>query len=128
MKEIKVPKLNNFAKLCYTEAEDRGFHSTGKITDPKSKEVIAFVANLHGEVSELYEAWREGRLNEPCDKAEGMKEAGLEVLTCGSEEICDIIIRALDTAETLGIDVEKDIKIKLEYNRTRAYRHGNKLA
>lgn len=128
MKDIKVPKLNKFAKLCYTEAEDRGFHSTGRIADPKSPAIVPMVANLFSEVAELYEAWREGRLDKPCDKAEAMEKAGLPVLTCAEEECADIFVRLLDDTETLGIDLERAVKIKMEYNRTRSYRHGNKLA
>ena len=128
MKEIKVPKLNKFAKLCYAEAEDRGFHSGGKIIDPTSKEIIAHVANLHSEISELYESYRLNKLNEPCDKAEAMEKVGLPTLTCLEEETSDILIRVCDLAGTLNIDLEYAVKAKLEYNRTRAYRHGNKLA
>lgn len=127
-KEIKLPGFNDFAKLCYQEAEDRGFHSAGKITDLKSPTIVPFVANLHGEVSEFYEAWRAGKLDQPCDKAGKMQEAGLVPLTCGSEECADIIIRAFDTAESLNIDIEEAIKNKLLFNRLRSYRHGNKLA
>lgn len=42
-------------------------------------------------------------------------------------ELADCIIRVLDTAEFLGIDIESAIEVKMEYNKTRPYRHGNKL-
>lgn len=41
-------------------------------------------------------------------------------------ELADCIIRILDAAEFYGIDMEKIIKIKHEYNKTRPYRHGGK--
>jgi len=42
------------------------------------------------------------------------------------EELADIVIRVLDAAEYYKIDLEKEIIIKNEYNKTRPYRHGGK--
>lgn len=87
-----------------------------------------FTANQHGESSEFWEAFRDGRLNEPCDKAEKMKAAGLPPLTCAEEEIADEIIRALDKAEAFGVDVGKAVAAKMTYNAGRPALHGGKLA
>ena len=78
-----------------------------------------FTANLHGETSELWEAARKGTLDKPCDKTPG--------LTCAEEEVADIIIRALDLANFLGVDPARAIALKAEYNESRPYRHGGKL-
>lgn len=43
-------------------------------------------------------------------------------------ELVDGIIRALDTASALGIDVETELRRKFKYNRTREHRHGKKRA
>jgi NTP pyrophosphatase (non-canonical NTP hydrolase) len=72
------------------------------------------IANLHGEVSEAWEAYRD-RIPEG--------EEG-----CISEELADIVIRVFDTACNLGIDILRAIEKKHEYNKTRPYRHGGKLA
>lgn len=90
--------------------------------------VASMVANLHGEVSELWEAFRAGKLNKPCDKAVAMVEAGVPALTCAEEELADVIIRAVDDAALLGVDLERAIRLKLDFNRTRPYRHGGKVA
>lgn len=42
-------------------------------------------------------------------------------------EIADLIIRALDYAAFKGWNIEDLIDLKLEYNETRAHRHGGKL-
>lgn len=42
-------------------------------------------------------------------------------------ELADVIIRVLDLAEWLHIDMGEMITIKHAYNKTRAYRHGGKL-
>lgn len=39
-------------------------------------------------------------------------------------EIADIIIRALDVCGRYGIDIERAMKEKIEYNRSRAHKHG----
>jgi NTP pyrophosphatase (non-canonical NTP hydrolase) len=101
----------------------------------KEKEVPVgdMIANLHGEVSELWEAYREGRLDKPCDKAEKMAAMQLRPLTCAEEELADILIRCLDTAKDLNIDIADAVAIKDSYNQNRPYRngsdkHGPKLA
>lgn len=85
-------------------------------------------SNLHGEVSEMWEAHRANKLNEPCDKAEKMKTLGLPPLTCIEEEVADIIIRALDLVQEYNVDVKKALAVKDAYNQTRPHKHGGKIA
>jgi|TARA_R110000868_G_scaffold279694_2_gene539766 NTP pyrophosphatase (non-canonical NTP hydrolase) len=42
------------------------------------------------------------------------------------DEVADAVIRIMDMCEGLGIDLERHIDLKLEYNRTRPYKHGKK--
>ena len=87
-----------------------------------------FTANLHGEVSELWEAFRRGKLHEPCDKAVEMETMGLPGLTYAEEELADQIIRILDTAESFGVDVAKAVATKAAFNAGRPHLHGGKRA
>ena len=64
---------------------------------------------VHSEVSEALEAYRIG--NRPNFE----------------EELADIIIRVLDMAEGLAIDLEDAILKKHAVNIKRSYRHGNKI-
>jgi NTP pyrophosphatase (non-canonical NTP hydrolase) len=84
--------------------------------------------NLHTEVSELWESYRNGELFLPCDKADKMIQLGLKPLTNAEEELADIVIRAFDTAEALGIDIEAAVSAKHDYNMSRPLKHGGKLA
>lgn len=43
-------------------------------------------------------------------------------------ELADIVIRAMDLADKRGWDLNGDIELKLDYNKTRGYRHGGKTA
>ncbi len=106
--------LNYLAKRIHDNAKSKGFH-------PDTETIREFMANqcnnIHGEVTELWDAWRAGKEFEPCDK----KETGLN---CTQEELADIIIRALDLSARLGIDIESAVEAKHSYNVTRPYKHG----
>ena len=82
--------------------------------------------NIHNEVSELHEAWRNNKLNKLCDKSKKMIKLGIKPLTCAEEELADIVIRALDNSRQYGIDIESAILRKHEYNKYRPFRHGGK--
>lgn len=114
--------LNSLKDICVAESKAKGWRTEPKIN------VGDFVSNIHGEVSELWEAYREDTLNKLCNKSEKMIANGIEPLTCAEEELADIVIRALDTSEALGVDIGKAVNAKLQYNRTREHRNGGKLA
>ena len=120
---IKFPQdstlaLSSVALHVYKVSQASGFHENDE--DMQNGRFGEFCANLHGEVSELWEAYRKGELNKKCDKP--------IQLTCAAEELADIIIRAMDTAVTLGIDIGEAIASKDAYNQTRPFKHGNKKA
>lgn len=70
--------------------------------------VPAVLALIHSEVSEALEAFRK-------DDRDNF-----------AEELADVVIRTLDCAGGLGIDLEKAVLAKLEKNRGRGFRHGGK--
>jgi len=120
---ILVKALNDLAKECYSNAASKGFHEE----DDNPHRFAEYIANLHGEVSELWEAHRKGALHDACNKVKRMEELGIPGLTNAEEEIADIIIRALDTAEGIEIkNIGLAIQFKMAYNRTRPYMHGKK--
>jgi NTP pyrophosphatase (non-canonical NTP hydrolase) len=83
---------------------DYGFHKDETIGEVNKERMAIFCANLHGEVSELWEATRKDTLNKLCDKTNDMTNA--------EEELADIVIRAFDSAVTLGISIGTAIKKK----------------
>lgn len=109
--------LNKIAAIVHDNARAKGFWD-----DPETliQTVARTATNIHGEVSELWEAARRGQLTALCDK-------GID-LTCAEEEIADGIIRYLDLARVLGIDAGRAVQLKHQYNTTRPHRHGGKLA
>lgn len=77
------------------------------------------LALIHSEVSEALEDYRDGAMDEWRD---GDKPVGFPV------ELADIVIRCMDLAGYLGIELFEVIQEKHRYNRTRTYRHGGKRA
>jgi NTP pyrophosphatase (non-canonical NTP hydrolase) len=112
--------LNVLATEMYEIADDHGFHDNDcqPVEDDLGR-VASFVANLHGEVSELWEAARKGKLRAQCDKMNCN-------LSCAEEELADIMIRAMDTAVALGVDLGNAILVKSGYNVGRPFMHGKK--
>lgn len=109
--------ITRIAACMYKIASDHGFHendgeelSTGRLGE--------FIANLHGECSELWESARKGTLAQPCDKHIDLSNA--------EEELADIVIRAMDMAHAMGINLGAAIAEKADYNRQRPYKHGKK--
>ena len=106
--------LNELRDKAYQNAQSKGFYDQGR------PDMAAYCANLHGEVSELWEAHRKGLLDVQCDKP--------VMLTCLEEELADILIRCFDMAGALGVDIDAAVAEKMRYNSTRSYRHGGKVA
>lgn len=65
-------------------------------------------ALIHSEIAEATEAVRERNETNEC------------------EELVDAIIRIADYAGFKGWDLSEMLHMKLEYNKTRTYRHGGK--
>ena len=93
-------------------------------------------------VSELAEAPEADRKNhhadlvvfENCQNADDIFESDKPLYIEGcfrdqikdtfEDEIADTFIRLFDLVGHLGIDIDKHIELKMEYNQTRAYKHG----
>jgi NTP pyrophosphatase (non-canonical NTP hydrolase) len=87
-------------------ADDKGFHPGPPGEDTRGRPQI--LALIHSEVSEALEADREN------DDA------------LYAEELADVIIRVLDHVESEGIDLEREIKEKMDVNEDREEKHGKK--
>lgn len=129
--------LNELANEIHQNAVEHGWWEE----DRGFAEVVAL---CHAELSEALEEYRDGHPmewyrcpkmpeqgaqgchlcpyeQEGCDvRSEQMKPEGIAV------ELIDCIIRILDYLGKEQVDVDKLLRIKHEYNKTRPYRHGGK--
>lgn len=118
--------LNAMATEIHRLARFKKWHAQDATDDAAF--MMRAVANLHGEVSELWEAFRNHTLCDHCDKSADMVAAGLPPLTNLEEELADIIIRVLDDAARLGVNIGRAVAIKHRFNFSRPDRHGGKAA
>lgn len=102
--------LNELAKEIHENAVNKGWW-----TD--EREVPEIIALCHSELSEALESYRSG---EPILFSVDGKPEGLAV------ELVDCVIRILDYMAYIGVDIDAVTRLKLEYNRSRPYRHGGK--
>lgn len=105
---VKADFIEAFELLQYDTfkvATDHGFHEK----DENPLYVPTALALIGSEVSEALEAHRKGEN----DKL--------------PSELADIVIRTMDLAESLGIQLSRAIIDKHEINKNRPHKHGNKL-
>ena len=111
--------LNDLAKEIHENAVSKGWWETER----PFPEIIAL---CHSELSEALEEYRDGRpvsaIYFQGDKTGHDKPEGVPV------ELADCIIRILDYCGHKGINIDEVIRLKVNYNKTRTYRHGGKQA
>ena len=115
--------LTEIADAVHALALDKGWHNTEEDEDQFIERACN---NLHDEISELHEAWRNNKLHALCDKSEAMVTLGVQPLTCLEEEYADILIRVLDNCRKLNVDIQSAVERKHAYNKWRPFRHGGK--
>ena len=99
--------LAELTARAHANSRDKGFW------DGSEHNIAEKLCLIHSEVSEALEESRTG-----ADPR----------LACGfASELADVVIRVMDLAGWLGIDLEKIVVEKMAYNKTRPYKHGKKF-
>ncbi|MDR2336521.1 MAG: hypothetical protein LBE03_00235 [Candidatus Nomurabacteria bacterium] len=75
---------------------------------------------MHCELSEAYEEYCKGHKVDEVYYQKNGKPEGIPM------ELADCVIRIFDFCEANEIDIEKAILEKMEFNKTRPFRHGKK--
>lgn len=93
--------INVLCKEAYLTAKSKGWHD-------EPRETGTLLALIHSEVSEALEADRKGNADN------------------FAEELADVCIRIFDLCGLKEIDLESAISKKMEFNKSRTYKHGGK--
>lgn len=110
------------AKREFTEDDGSVWEEQDIVSEPVSRNTGEVLALMHSELSEALEEWRSGQSLTDIRYGEGGKPEGFGV------ELADVIIRICDTAQQLGVPLERCLVEKLAFNESRPYRHGGKVA
>lgn len=104
--------LNEIARECLEIGKEKGFVRYTDIEDILYYKyyLASGIAGIHSEASEMYEALRRNSFN-------NMVKEGI-----------DVLIRTLEFLSCLkDVDIDKEIRKKMEINKKRPYMHGGKI-
>ena len=104
MRRIKQKwDINKFIAECHHTARKKGWWD-------EERNDAELIALMHSELSEALEA---------------MRNHGSVALV--AEELADCCIRIFDYCGAKKIDLDRALRKKMSYNKTRPYRHGKKF-
>lgn len=109
--------LDYLQKNIHANAIQHGWWDNCYSNESVSEKIPEKILLVHCELSEAIEEFRNGRIETWYND---LKPEGVFV------ELADAIIRILDLAGACGVDMQKLILEKHDYNLSRPYRHGGK--
>jgi len=110
--------INKLSKEAYENTVSHGAHGWND-EDRSFGDIIALI---HSELSEALEEHRNKKgFTEIYYNDNNEKPLGIPI------ELADVVIRVFDVCEKYKIDLEKAIRIKMEYNSKRPFKHGGKI-
>ncbi|HLD91564.1 MAG TPA: hypothetical protein VI911_11255 [Patescibacteria group bacterium] len=104
-------KINETVREAFETAKEKGWHEN---INPLPELLMKMV-------TELAEAMEEYRNKTPSFYIKGGKPEGIEI------ELADCVIRIMDCFGENGWDLERALRVKMDYNKTRSYKHGGKV-
>jgi NTP pyrophosphatase (non-canonical NTP hydrolase) len=115
LENINLNELNELSQYCYQQAKIKGFY------DGYEYQISEKLLLIITEISELYEVYRRQLKDETLAD---IIHNGYEKKDSFVDEVADVFIRLFDFCGKLDIDIAKQVKWKLDYNKERPYKHG----
>lgn len=109
LEEMAYLGLEKAQALAHRTATDAGWYRDPATGEQVTRNFGEVVALMHSELSEALEADRKGLMDDKLPNREGREV-----------EFADCIIRILDTAAALGLDIAGAVIEKNRYNKHRA--------
>lgn len=130
MANESVREINQLIFRAHETATEKGWWSHDRTFGDQ-------IALMHSELSEALEEFRKGVLFNEIYRDNGVggrhpfeiakKLEGVDAKPEGiAVEFADVLIRIFDTCGQYNIPLAKALEAKLEYNKSRPYRHGGK--
>jgi NTP pyrophosphatase (non-canonical NTP hydrolase) len=118
-------KLSDLSQQINEWAHSKGWWKTSQLHELAGRcdEIFGKLLMIHSEVTEAAEEVRTNNSDKVLHEfwvIDGKPEGF-------ASELMDILIRTLDMCGELGIDVDYGLQMKMKFNETRPFRHGNKL-
>lgn len=117
--------INELSKEIYKRNIQKGFYE-------EEKNIAEMLCLIHSEVSEALECDRKEKHCKSLSCSDFIVDKmfktdfEIEVKDTFEDELADIMIRVMDLAGYLNIDLEAHIQAKMRYNLLRPYKHGKK--
>ena len=91
-----------------------------------TSEIEAYLAEKYPEKWLNWESFPKALMYIVTECAEAMEDWRDDNKGAAGEELADIAIRLFHTASALGVNLDEEIKLKMEINKNRPIHHGRK--
>jgi NTP pyrophosphatase (non-canonical NTP hydrolase) len=132
--------ISELCKQSHQLAVEKGFWERNENNSLKKRNIPELLMLIVTELAEACEALRKNKrqtyelTTKTCHNLFTGKLLKKELLNESiwqkdsfEDEIADVFIRLGDMCEALGVDIEWQIKKKMEYNKNRPYKHGKQF-